>query len=180
MGSLRADGGTTSWSKWAEVALDEVTLSQKSSEDDFLEAEALRSITPSRNSCVDFELNLPLDDCGAASTSATDHAGRSSVYTQEPNAVLFCDPVEHGPPVLWWAKLLRQHSANLGCDATIRPPRPLKVLSGCSGMLSEAMVLQAGPGMTARLGTCGASAAEFALAVSVSLSYMHFWFVLDS
>ena len=125
--------------KWAEVAMEEVLSSQKSSEvDEFFEADAMRSLTPDKNECrceedVDSEQDM----------SVTAKLGEWDTESCADRVLLCTDDAGCATSVrpLWWVTLLRQHLPIP--DPSDKSRLPVKVLSGCSGMLSEAKVFEA-------------------------------------
>ena len=122
-----------SMEKWAQVAQDEVVLSQKSSED-FFQADALRSTTPSRSpaTCAESE------PCAIV-------ADDSASCAWEDGSVSFVDSMSHAAttaqrPTCWWASKVRGLGPQVPCA---KQAGPVKLLSGCSGMLTEAKVFEA-------------------------------------
>ena len=119
--------------KWHSAAADEVFVSQKSSEEDIMEADALKEETASRSVASE-----------ALVASGLGLSGFSLPVFDTDCPLAECIDVECLVPSAesWWVKALKEHTVAIDVGTLARKP-PLKLLSGCSGMVSEAKVLEA-------------------------------------
>ena len=136
--------------KWHAVAMDEVILSQQSSEE-ILEADAIKEETASRSQASEVAEHM-CATCGAGVAGVAGAAGAEGcVWAQNTSRLSLIDCIDVDAaiprPEPWWVQLVKQHTgcASVNTGSLFRK-RPLKLVSACSGMLSEAKVLEAGQG----------------------------------
>ena len=76
--------------------------------------------------------------------AAAADAVRSSSSDTEDGCYLFCQFET------WWSRLLKEHTKQIHRPKRLKVSqdvRPVRVISACSGLLPEASVLKAGPGL---------------------------------
>ena len=124
--------------KWEQAALDELKLSQESSEQIY-EADALRAETPSRShsNADDLVRSRGSSDGSDLQTDSDEGVAGASKSTTLPTLAM------HSAGSWWTAKLYEHTGVKRG---SFLKNAPVTLLSGCSGMLSEAKVFEAGPG----------------------------------
>ena len=118
----------SSMQKWKAAAQDEIILSQKSSEE-ILEADAMKEDSASR---------VPSEQ----DEREQEKENRAAQLGNQANGIVIDVECTFPREDSWWVKELKMATGTQ--NVNLARKKPLLLLSACSGMLSEAKVLEAG------------------------------------